>query len=181
VPTSSLSSEVCRAEAIRFAIDAYEGVATRPGKGIPHAQAVADVLRNAGVDERAQVAALLHDVVEDTPCTVADVRATFGDDVAATVGALTEDRAIKHYAQRKRQLRSRIVAAGDDALDISLADKIASLRHALVTGGTVSRRKISHYRATLQLGRAAGANEALCAWLEDLLSALGHREAAAAS
>jgi (p)ppGpp synthase/HD superfamily hydrolase len=166
-PTSSLSSEVSRAEAIRFAIAAYEGVATRPGKGIPHAQAVADVLRNAGVDEGAQVAALLHDVVEDTPCTVEDVRARFGDDVAATVGALTEDRAIRHYAQRKR--------------DISLADKIASLRHALVTGSTVSRRKVSHYRASLQLGRTAGANEALCAWLEDLLSALAHREAAAAS
>jgi (p)ppGpp synthase/HD superfamily hydrolase len=179
VATSSLSSEVCRAEAIRFAIDAYDGAQIRPGKGIPHAQAVADVLRNAGVNEHAQVAALLHDVVEDTHCTVEDVRATFGDDVATTVGALTEDRAIRHYAQRKRQLRSRIVAAGDEALDISLADKIASLRHALVTDGTVSKRKVSHYRATLQLGRAAGANAALCTWLDDLLSALAHREAAA--
>jgi guanosine-3',5'-bis(diphosphate) 3'-pyrophosphohydrolase len=179
VLTSSLSSEVCRAEAIRFAIDAYDGVSTRPGKGIPHAQAVADVLRNAGVDERVQVAALLHDVVEDTQCTVEDVRVMFGDGVAGTVDALTEDPAIKHYAQRKRQLRGRIVASGDEALDISLADKIASLRHALVTGSTISKRKLSHYRATLQLGRAAGANAALCTWLDDLLSALAHREAAA--
>jgi (p)ppGpp synthase/HD superfamily hydrolase len=55
------------AAAVDFVIDAYEGVAVRPGKGLPHAQAVADILRDAGADERTQVAALLHDVVEDTP------------------------------------------------------------------------------------------------------------------
>jgi (p)ppGpp synthase/HD superfamily hydrolase len=176
VPTSSLSAEVRRAEAIRFVIDAYDGVAIRPGKGLPHAQAVADVLRNAGIDERVQVAALLHDVVEDTPRTVDDVREAFGDDIAAIVDALTEDDEISHYAQRKRQLRSRIVAAGNAVLDISLADKIATLRHALVTGTELSRRKLTHYRATLQLGLAAGASEPLCTWLGDLLSAMAHRE-----
>ena len=54
--------------------DAYDGVSVRPGKGLPHAQAVADVLRRAGSDERAQLLALLHDVVEDTPRTIDDVR-----------------------------------------------------------------------------------------------------------
>lgn len=35
-------------------------------------------------------AALLHDVVEDTPCTMADVRNLFGEDVAFLVGAVTK-------------------------------------------------------------------------------------------
>jgi (p)ppGpp synthase/HD superfamily hydrolase len=170
VATSSLPHEVCRAEAIRFVSDAYDGVVTRPGKGLPHAQAVADVLRNAGLGEDVQIAALLHDVVEDTPRTVDDVRAAFGGDMAEMVDALSEDGSIRHYAQRKRRLRGRIVAAGTEVLDISLADKIASLRDGIVTGTTPSKRKLAHYRATLQLGLAAGANEALCAWLEDLLS-----------
>jgi hypothetical protein len=39
-----------RAQAIAFLIDAYEGVRTAPGKGLPHAQAVADILRDAGHD-----------------------------------------------------------------------------------------------------------------------------------
>jgi (p)ppGpp synthase/HD superfamily hydrolase len=175
VPTSSLDSEVRRAHAIRFVIDAYDGVSTRPGKGLPHAQAVADILRNADCDELVQVVALLHDVVEDTPRTIDDVRAEFGDDIAAMVDALTEDDKINHYQQRKRLLRSRIVAAGATALDISLADKIATLRHALVTGTEVSRRKLTHYRATLQLGLAGGGTELLCMQLEDLLSAMARR------
>jgi (p)ppGpp synthase/HD superfamily hydrolase len=175
VPTSSLDSEVRRAHAIQFVIEAYDGVSTRPGKGLPHAQAVADILRNADCGDFVQVVALLHDVVEDTPCTVDDVRAEFGDEIAGMVDALTEDGAVEHYQQRKRLLRSRIVAAGSTALDISLADKIATLRHALVTGSEVSRRKLTHYRATLQLGLAAGGTELLCIQLEELLSAMARR------
>jgi (p)ppGpp synthase/HD superfamily hydrolase len=176
VPASSLDHEVRRADAIRFVLEAYDGVRTRPGKGLPHAQAVADVLRSAGCDELVQVVALLHDVVEDTPRTVRDVRAEFGDEIAAMVDALSEDDSVKHYQQRKRMLRSRIVAAGSTALDISLADKIATLRHALVTGTVLSRRKLTHYRATLQLGLVGGATELLCVQLEDLLSAMARRE-----
>ena len=55
-----------RAQAIAFLIDAYEGVRTTAGKGSPHAQAVVDILRDAGYDQRVQVVGLLHDVVEDT-------------------------------------------------------------------------------------------------------------------
>ena len=56
-----------RAQAIAFLIDADgEGVRTTAGKGLPHAQAVADTLRDAGYDQRVQVVGLLHDVVEDT-------------------------------------------------------------------------------------------------------------------
>jgi (p)ppGpp synthase/HD superfamily hydrolase len=176
VQTSSLDHEVRRAHAIQFVIEAYDGVRTRPGKGLPHAQAVADVLRTAGCDEDVQLIALLHDVVEDTPRTVDDVRAEFGDEVAGMVDALSEDGSVKHYQARKRQLRSRIVASGTTVLDVSLADKIATLRHALVTGTVLSGRKLTHYRATLELALAGDANELLCIQLEDLLSAMARRE-----
>jgi GTP diphosphokinase / guanosine-3',5'-bis(diphosphate) 3'-diphosphatase len=155
--------------AVDFAIDAYTGVKVRPGKGLPHAEAVADILRADGADESTQVAALLHDVVEDTKLTVEDVRATFGDRVARMVAALSEDDSIKRYATRKRALRSQIVAAEPATTDIALADKIASLRHSAITGAHISARKLSHYRATLRLGRASGASTRLVAQLERLL------------
>jgi hypothetical protein len=41
-------------------------------------------------------------------------------------------------------------------VDVSLADKIASLRHALLTGSPISRRKLAHYGETLQLALGAG-------------------------
>lgn len=170
MPTSPATFEVSRADAIRFVTDAYDGVGTRSGKGLAHARAAAEALRGAGCGELDQVVALLHDVVEDTPRTVDDVRVAFGEPVATMVDALSEDLSISHYAARKRTLRSRIVAAGSPAVEVSLADKIASLREALVTDTPISKRKLSHYRASLQLALAAGANDLLCAQLEDLLT-----------
>ncbi len=175
MPTSPASFEVSRAEVIRFVSDAYVGVASRSAKGLAHARAAAEVLRGAGCSDLAQMVALLHDVVEDTPRTVDDVRAAFGEPVAGMVDALTEDTSISHYAQRKRTLRSRTVAAGTTVLEVSLADKIASLRDALVTDKPISKRKLAHYRATLRLGVIDGANELLCVQLEDLLTVATHR------
>jgi (p)ppGpp synthase/HD superfamily hydrolase len=164
-----------RADAIRFLIDAYDGVTVRMGKGLPHAQAVADVLRQSGSDEGTQIVGLLHDVVEDTPRTIDDVGHDFGEAIATMVGALTEDATIRRYAQRKRALRSKVAAAGSPVVDVAIADKIATLRHARVTGIPVSDRKLRHYRATLQLARAAGLAAALCLQLESLLDELAPR------
>ena len=164
------STQRDRPEAIAFLIDAYEGVEVRPGKGLPHAQAVADVLRRAGCDEGTQVVALLHDVVEDTPRTIDDVREAFGEPMAGLVGALTEDPSIKRYAQRKRDLRCRTIAAGSPVVDVALADKIASLRHALVTQSKVSERKLRHYTITLQLALSADLARGLAKQLDELIA-----------
>ena len=158
------------AEAVRFLIDAYAGVTVRRGKGLPHAQAVADILGATGCDEPTQLVGLLHDVVEDTPRTVDDVREDFGVTIATMVVSLTEDPTIRRYAQRKRALRSAIAAAGSPVVDVAIADKIATLRHARLTGLPVSDRKLRHYRTTLQLALAAGLATALCLQLETLLA-----------
>jgi (p)ppGpp synthase/HD superfamily hydrolase len=167
---SLTTAQARRAEAIAFLIDAYDGVGVRPGKGVPHAEAVADVLRSAGYAEGTQILGLLHDVVEDTPRTADDLRDAFGEPVAATVGALTEDPTISHYTQRKRDLRARTMAAGSPAVDVAIADKIASLRHAQLTDSQVSPRKLRHYAVLLQLALTAGLAPELCPQLERLLS-----------
>jgi (p)ppGpp synthase/HD superfamily hydrolase len=159
-----------RADAIAFLIDAYEGVEVRNGKGQPHAQAVADILRRAGYDEGTQILGLLHDVVEDTPRTVDDVRDAFGEPFATMVGALTEDPALGQYAQRKRDLRARTLAAGSPAVDVAVADKIATLRHALMTGGRVTERTLRHYTVTMQLALTAGRATELCRQLDGLIA-----------
>jgi (p)ppGpp synthase/HD superfamily hydrolase len=170
VAVAPTSSRGARPEAIAFLIDAYEGVDVRPGKGPPHAQGVADVLRGAGYDERTQVLALLHDVVEDTPRTIDEVRDAFGELMADMVGALTEDPSTTRYGERKRDLRTRIIAAGSPVVDVALADKIASLRHALVTHSKVSERKLRHYTVMLQLALTANLAPDLCKQLDELIA-----------
>jgi hypothetical protein len=102
-----------------------------------------------------------------------DVRAVFRDPLASMVDALTEDESIEQYVPRKRLLRGRIAAADPAVMDVALADKIATLRHATLTGTPVSRRKLGHYRATLRLGLAAGAREDLTTELARLLWQIG--------
>jgi (p)ppGpp synthase/HD superfamily hydrolase len=169
VATALIEPSDTRAQAIAFLIDAYEGVRTAAGKGLPHAQAVADILRDAGYEQQVQVAALLPDVVEDTPRRIQDVRDAFGKTVAATVEALTEDDNIRNYAERKRALRAQVIGAGTTVMAIALADKIATLQHARITATRVRRRKLAHYEATLQLAVAAGVDEALCRRVAELL------------
>jgi (p)ppGpp synthase/HD superfamily hydrolase len=175
VPTAVPQRISSRAGAIRFLLDAYSGARVRPGKGLPHAQTVADVLGDAGEDETTQLAGLLHDVVEDTPRTIDDVRDAFGEEVCALVAALTEDDEIERYAQRKQALRKQIEAAGSPVVDIAVADKIATLRHAVVTGTKISKRKLTHYRAVSALGEAAGAPERLSGELAELLAEIARR------
>jgi guanosine-3',5'-bis(diphosphate) 3'-pyrophosphohydrolase len=171
VATTFTDQSEGRAQAIAFLIDAYKGVRTAPGKGLPHAQAVADVLRDAGYDQQVQIVGLLHDVVEDTPRGIDDVRDEFGEPIAAMVAALTEDDSIRDYAQRERALRAQVIGAGPQVVAVALADKIASLEHAQITATRVRRRKLSHYDATLQLAVAAGVDDALCRRVAELLDA----------
>ena len=86
------------------------------------------------------------------------------------VGALTEDPSIRRYAQRKRDLRTRSVAAGSPVVDVAVADKIATLRHALLTESAVSDRKLRHYTVTLQLALTAGLATDLCRQLDELIA-----------
>src|SRR5690349_22123899 len=144
-----------RARAIAFLIDAYAGVRINPGKGLPHAQAVADILRDAGYGSEVRLAALLHDVVEDTARTTDDVDREFGPVIAGLVAKLTEDDGIAEYGPCKQALRDQVRAAGSPALDIAIADKIAAMRHAALTGLRLRPRKPAHYGATLQLARGA--------------------------
>jgi len=56
-----------------------------------------------------------------------------------------------------------------------VADKVATLRHAVVTGTKISKRKLAHYRAVLALGESAGVSERLSGELAALLGGIRGR------
>ena len=121
------------AAAVDFALR-YHGDQRRP-TGAPYLEhlleAVEVLVRGAGVtDPDMLCAAVLHDVVEDTPATVDDVRERFGDRVAAMVSAVTkpepEDGADRKAA--KDAYLSHLKDAPDDAIVVKLADRASNVQ-----------------------------------------------------
>jgi guanosine-3',5'-bis(diphosphate) 3'-pyrophosphohydrolase len=121
------------AKAVEFAT-AYHGDQQRP-TGAPYLEHLLEALevlvRGARVtDPDVLCAAVLHDVVEDTPCTLDDVRAAFSGRVADMVGWVTkpepEDGADREAA-KVAYLKS-LRRAPDDAVLVKLADRASNVQ-----------------------------------------------------
>jgi GTP pyrophosphokinase len=75
-------------------------------------------------------AAVLHDVVEDTPCTIGQVRAAFGDRVAELVGWVTKPDTLAGADKKvvKQEYLARLAGAPDDAVLVKLADRASNVQ-----------------------------------------------------
>ena len=125
--------------AFDFANEAHKGVRRRSGEPyILHPIAVAKiVVSNIGLGCKSIIAALLHDVVEDTDYTVEDLSNLFGDKVATIVEGLTkiktvldnEDKAVQKSMQAENFKRI-LLTLNDDArvVLIKLADRLHNCR-----------------------------------------------------
>lgn len=100
---------------------------------INHPAAVAELVRSVPHDEAMLCAAWLHDVVEDTPCTIEDVEAEFGQEVAALVGWLTDvsKPADGNRETRKTMDREHTAQSPARAKTVKLADLIDNSRSIL--------------------------------------------------
>jgi GTP diphosphokinase / guanosine-3',5'-bis(diphosphate) 3'-diphosphatase len=98
---------------------------------ITHPLAVTTILADIGMTESTLVAALLHDTVEDTPYTLEQVRADFGDEVAQLVDGVTKLDKVKYGETAQAEtIRKMIVAMSRDirVLVIKLADRLHNMR-----------------------------------------------------
>jgi guanosine-3',5'-bis(diphosphate) 3'-pyrophosphohydrolase len=96
---------------------------------INHPIALAEVLAIEGgvSDIEVLAAALLHDTIEDTATTDAELRAQFGARIAAIVAEVTDDQSLPK-AERKRAQIEHAQALSPQARLVKLADKICNLR-----------------------------------------------------
>ncbi|MGI8851163.1 MAG: RelA/SpoT family protein [Acidimicrobiales bacterium] len=100
---------------------------------ISHPLAVATILAGLGLDDVTIAAALLHDAVEDTGLSVADLEDDFGPLVAAIVDGVTKLDRLRFdskQAQQAATMRKMLVAMAKDprVLLIKLADRLHNLR-----------------------------------------------------
>ena len=121
-------------KAYNLANDAHKGVCRRSGEPyICHPLAVARLVLDLGMDTESIAAALLHDVVEDTPTTLADLTAAFGEEVALLVDGVTKLTKIQFSNIEELQaenLRKMLLAMSRDVrvMIIKLCDRLHNMR-----------------------------------------------------
>ncbi|PTT90361.1 hypothetical protein DBR42_06065 [Pelomonas sp. HMWF004] len=134
-----------------------------------HLDAVAALARPYG--EAAVVAAYLHDTVEDTRATLAEIENRFGAHIAACVALLTDapgtdrkERKAKTYAKL-----AQVAGSLEIALVVKAADRLANVRACVYDS---NERLLQVYRSEHEVFRRAAYRPALCEPLWPELDAL---------
>ncbi|MGY3489926.1 guanosine-3',5'-bis(diphosphate) 3'-pyrophosphohydrolase [Bradyrhizobium sp. USDA 4011] len=112
-----------------------------------HPLEVAAILTNLKLDDATIVAALLHDTIEDTEATRAEIDHVFGHEIGALVEGLTKLKRLELVSREAKQaenLRKLLLAIADDVrvLLIKLADRLHNMR-TLEFVPPASRRRIA--------------------------------------
>jgi guanosine-3',5'-bis(diphosphate) 3'-pyrophosphohydrolase len=137
--------------AVEFAWAAHAGQVRRY-TGEPyvcHPITVAYMVEQEGGSGTEIIAALLHDVVEDTPVTLHEVARTFGDNVGDLVGWLT-DISFGNRAERNAQNVAKWARAPLGAVTVKLADLIDNTRSIARHDPKFARVYIPEKRAILE-------------------------------
>ena len=119
-----------------------------------HPVEVAGLMTELKLDQDTIITALLHDTVEDTLTTVADIERLFGPDVARLVDGVTKLSKIETMSESERaaeNLRKFLLAMSEDlrVLLVKLADRLHNMRTLHYIRSEEKRRRIS--RETMEI------------------------------
>lgn len=120
--------------AYEMARSAHEGQLRKDGSPyVTHCVAAADITVDMGMDEDSVVSALLHDVIEDTKLTHADIARQFGEPVADIVEGVTKLTRVQYTSKEDEQmenLRKMLMAMSKDirVILIKIADRLHNMR-----------------------------------------------------
>jgi guanosine-3',5'-bis(diphosphate) 3'-pyrophosphohydrolase len=131
-------------QAFDVAVDAHKDQRRKSGEAyIFHPIAVAKIVASEiGLDATSIAAALLHDVVEDTPYTLDDIERMFGETIARIVDGLTKIANLKqdtNISQQAENFRKMLLTLHDDVRVIII--KIADRYHNLLTLDSMPEQK----------------------------------------
>ena len=153
---------------------------------IEHPLEVAWLLDRVGAPDDVIAAGILHDVLEKTDVSGAELSARFGSRIAELVQAVSEDETISSYQRRKAALRQQAAMAGPEALMIFAADKISKVgelratlsesprRRRPRTESLVTPRRLAHFRRCLAMLEERLGGSPLVRQLSTALAGLDH-------
>lgn len=118
--------------AYTLALEAHKGQKRKSGEDyIVHPLEVAEILLNLRMDTNTIIAGILHDVVEDTLITLADIEYSFGKEVSYLIDGVTKLRNLpKKEGKQIENIRKMVVAMSKDVrvVIIKLADRLHNMR-----------------------------------------------------
>jgi GTP pyrophosphokinase len=131
--------------AFTVANQAHAGQVRKSGEEyITHPVAVSEILAELGLNTTTVVASILHDTVEDTPYSLDQLRADFGDEVANLVDGVTKlDKLTYGPTAEAETVRKMVIAMSRDirVLVIKLADRLHNARTwGFVTSDSAARK-----------------------------------------
>jgi len=157
-------------KALTFAAKNH-GIKTRKDKETPyfaHPVRTAAILRAVGFsefqNENLMIAALLHDLVEDTPITLNDIRKNFGEKVALIVKELTKP----EKGDKEEWIRS-FENASEEAKIIKMADRIDNLMDMDIDIWSTEKQKSYANQGKIILEQCGKANAELALKLKDVI------------
>ncbi|WP_431261630.1 HD domain-containing protein [Roseateles chitinivorans] len=132
---------------------------------VHHLDAVAAIAAPFG--EAAVVTAYLHDTVEDTPATLAEITDLFGPEIAACVALLTDEPGANRKERKAKTYAKLALVTGPQelALIVKAADRLANVRASVADH---NGRTLDVYRGEHPTFRAAAYRPGLCdpLWVE---------------
>ena len=141
-------------DAYDFAFEAHQGQRRRSGEPyITHPVAVADLLADLRLDPQTLIAAILHDVIEDTPTLKEEINRRFGQEVADLVDGVSKLDQIQFKSREEAQaesFRKMLLAMVRDirVIMVKLADRTHNMR-TLAAMPLAKRRTVA--RETLDI------------------------------
>lgn len=168
--------------ALRFALHAHRDD-WREGDGAPfilHPLEVASLLHACDCSDEVTAAAVLHDTLEATDATRAEIEMRFGAAVEHLVSCLTEDAAIDDVNERKAALRDQVERCNCDAQTIYVADKLSKVRELRIrlraapefAAEPDGQRALTHYWRSLAMLESAVGDHPLVIQLRFELEAI---------
>lgn len=151
--------------AFDFARRAHAGTPGKFGSEIPfidHPSGVAREVARYG-DEDSVIAAYLHDTIEKTEVTAAELERVFGPSIAALVVDLSDDPAIEDPAEQRLDHRRRAIASGERGKLVYACDRLDGIRSMLAllesgagTSDLSLERRTTSWRSDIETLKAAG-------------------------
>ena len=94
---------------------------------LSHSFRVADLLYNLGYEEDIVIAAVLHDLIEDTNVTYEDIKGNYGKKIADIVQAVSFDPKIDDYIEQTKAMFNNCINYGKEAVLVKCSDLIQNI------------------------------------------------------